>query len=199
MPSATPRPASSFGRVRDCGPWCRLRMTPRATNGRTGVEAPSAGWPIPDSAASARAAGDAPAPEFVEGTLPEMILGGRRVRQVRGRGTRSRRDSAAAGTSCGRTSGNEPPSENPDVNPPEPSPDPELPPADPEPALALSPAELTAPSPDVQPLAQATVSSARPRLPTPRPPTPAPEASGCSHSFRLPQPTPSIGRAAITA
>jgi CRISPR type III-A-associated RAMP protein Csm4 len=116
--------------------------------------------------------GRADAPEFVEGSLPEMILG-----------------VGSQGSGVGEQGPDvipplqeppveeppvtEPPSENPDVNPPEPSPDPELPPADPEPALALSPAELTAPSPDVQPLAQATVSS-----PDPRPLTPDPSSRG---------------------
>ena len=116
--------------------------------------------------------GRADAPEFVEGSLPEMILG-----------------VGSLGSGVGEQGPDvipplqeppveeppvtEPPSENPDVNPPEPSPDPELPPADPEPALALSPAELTAPSPDVQPLAQATVSS-----PDPRPVTPDPSSRG---------------------
>ncbi len=71
----------------------------------------------------------------------------------------------------------EPPSENPDVNPPEPSPEPELPPADPEPALALSAEEITAPSLDVQPLEQTTVSSPEPRPLTPGPQPRAPDSS----------------------
>ena len=112
--------------------------------------------------------GRADAPEFVEGSLPEMILG-----------------VGSQGSGVGEQGPDvtpplqeppreeppfiEPPSENPDVNPPEPSPDPELPPLDPDPALASSAVEAPA-IPEVNSLAQ----SASP-TPEPQPLTPDPQ------------------------
>jgi CRISPR type III-A-associated RAMP protein Csm4 len=108
--------------------------------------------------------GRSEAPEFEEGSLPEMMLG------------------SGAGEHgpdvippfqeppLEKPPAIEPPFENPDVNPSEPPADPELPPPDPEPlpAFAFSPAEFTALNPDVQ-LEQAAVSSPGPRPLTPDP------------------------------
>jgi CRISPR type III-A-associated RAMP protein Csm4 len=104
--------------------------------------------------------GRSEAPEFVEGALPEMILGTAKKNAAGPDVTPPLEEPPQEEPPV-----IEPPSENPDVIPPEPSPDPELPPPDPdpEPALAVSPAEFTAPTTDVQSLEQATVSSPGPR------------------------------------
>jgi CRISPR type III-A-associated RAMP protein Csm4 len=101
--------------------------------------------------------GRADAPEFVEGTLPEMILGAAKEN--------------AAGPDVipplqeppvEEPPVIEPPSENPDVNPPEPSPDPELPPLDPDPVLASSAVEAPAIL-EINSLPQATMPPPEPR------------------------------------
>ncbi|MGA7237416.1 MAG: hypothetical protein WBY44_17145 [Bryobacteraceae bacterium] len=132
--------------------------------------------------------GRSEAPEFVEGSLPEMIIGSASRSQelgVGGQGSGPDVIPPLQEPPVEEPPITEPPSENPDVNPPEPSPDPELPPADPEPALAIafSIEEIAAPSPDVQPLAQTTVSS-----PDPRPLTPDPQLRAPDPQFLTPDP-----------
>jgi CRISPR type III-A-associated RAMP protein Csm4 len=108
--------------------------------------------------------GRSEAPEFEEGSLPEIILGAAKMN---------------AGGPDVLPPLEEPPQEeppvielppeNPDVNPPEPPSDPELPPPDPEPALALSAAEIEAPGSEVQSPLQAVVSSSVPHPLAPEP------------------------------
>ncbi len=104
--------------------------------------------------------GRADAPQFVEGMLPEMILGA-------GNQTSMPKEVQAQGPDVTPPISEppqeepptvEPPAENPDVNPPEPTPDPELPPPDPDPALAsarteeiTAPAEVQSPERSVAP------------------------------------------------
>jgi CRISPR type III-A-associated RAMP protein Csm4 len=143
--------------------------------------------------------GRSEAPEFVEGTLPEMILGA-----AMGAGGRE------SGVGNEQAQGPdvlppmqeppqeeppiiEPPAENPDVNPPEPSPDPELPPPDPEPALASSNHErpslpqLQVASPNPQPLTfDPQIADSRPLTPDPQPADSRP----LTPQFSVPSPSP---------
>ncbi len=72
--------------------------------------------------------GRAEPPQFTEGALPEMIMGGPDVIPPPVQEPPHEHPPDV-----------EPPPDNPDVNPPEPTPEPELPPADPDPALAAPP------------------------------------------------------------
>ncbi len=111
--------------------------------------------------------GRADAPEFVEGVLPEMILGASREAAVADREPEVAELQAQGPDVIPPVQEppqeeppvTEPPSENPDVNPPEPTPEPELPPADPEPALAqtlsaLPDPQLLTPDPQFAPAPQ---------------------------------------------
>jgi hypothetical protein len=117
--------------------------------------------------------GRADAPQFVEGMLPEMILGARNQ-------TAKPEEVAVQGPDVTPPISEppqedppaiEPPSENPDVNPPEPSPDPELPPPDPDPVPAFASSvteEVPAPS-EVAPLEQSATAAPEPQPPVPQP------------------------------
>jgi CRISPR type III-A-associated RAMP protein Csm4 len=102
--------------------------------------------------------GRSEAPEFEEGSLPEMILGVA-IKNAGGPDVLPPLEEPPVE----EPPVVEPPPDNPDVNPLEPPADPEIPPPDPEPAFADSPMGVAAPSPDVESLAQAPVSSQEPR------------------------------------
>jgi CRISPR type III-A-associated RAMP protein Csm4 len=109
--------------------------------------------------------GRSEAPEFEEGSLPEMILSA--ATKIKAGGPDVLPPLEEPPQEEPRVI--EPPAENPDVNPPEPPADPELPPPDPEPALALSVAEIEFPVSEVQAPVEATILSPVSQAQSPEP------------------------------